>query len=109
MNDSKRKTPPTKLKPLADYQYDLYLRDERFVYISDDDEHYVGLLVGYSFARGSEAGGYIFDDYPTKNGEGLQEWTAMAGKSLYRMVDRYNELLGYLNGEHDDDAGTPGA
>lgn len=117
MNDSRLKkvkgrgTPPTKLKPLnqtADFLFPQRgTAHSMLVWIDDTDEYYVGHLIGYTASRGMERGGYVIDDYPRKFGEGLTEWSYKAGEHLYSLHDRYNELLGFLNGEYDDDNTTP--
>lgn len=84
------KTPKTELRPLSDGY--VYSRGIQYVMITPTDEYYVGTLIGVTFASGGEAGGYIFD---TPN-DGLVEYTALGGESLYPLEGRYKELVDYL-------------
>ena len=93
--------PPTKLKSLAQMDREQYwpLRGTAaamMVSITDDDEYYAGHVIGFTAAHGGEHGGFILDDYPAKNGEGLTEWTYKGAEHLYSLHDRYNELLKYF-------------
>lgn len=105
----RRKTPPTKLKSLADMDRDfgyLFQRDainSYFVFINDDDEYFAGHLIGYSAAHMNERGGWILDTFHADGGEdGLVEYSALGGERLYLLHERYKELLEYHKEEKDE-------